>query len=165
MSRKAEWIHGVANQSIEEFLEGLLELRQEVRCLKERMNQIDKQITSVSAAKLNGEIKGAGISDISRLLEKLEEAREDVVEKLTELLDRESLGVLLIRKHPKETARTILRARYIVGDSWKHIALIVCCYKDISYPQRIKKEALAYLSSHTNMKEIIAEAKIKRIIK
>ena len=133
--------------------------------MKERMNQIDKQITSVSAAKLNGEIKGAGISDISRLLEKLEGAREDVVEKLTELLDRESLGVLLIRKHPKETARTILRARYIVGDSWKHIALIVCRYKDISYPQRIKKEALAYLSSHTNMKEIIAEAKIKRIIK
>lgn len=164
-NRDDKWLNAIAGQTIEEFLESLLGMRQEIRCLRERKDTIAQQITSVSAAKLTGKVTGGGPSDLSQLLERLEEAKTDVVRRTTELLCKEALASLLIRKHPDEMAKVILRARYIIGDSWKHITRIICGYKDVSYPQKIKRQAITYLSQHTSMQEIIAEAKIKRLIK
>ena len=164
-SEREEQLKRIEKKQIQDFLESLLGMKQEVRCLREQKDQIAKQIISVSASKVTGEVRGAEIQDIGKLLERLEDAQERVVQKMIELLDKEALGTLLIDKHPDRTTRAILRARYVVGSSWKHIATGICGFQDISYPQKIKKEALDYLAQHTTMREIVAEARIKRIIK
>ena len=164
-TERDERLRRIELQSIEDFMESLIGIRQEIRGLRERKDQIAQQIVEVSATKITGEVRGAEVQDIGRLLEKLESAQERVVAKMIELLDKEALGTMLIDKHPDRIARAILRARYIAGSSWKHIATGICGFQDISYPQKIKKEALEYLAQHITMSEIVAEARIKRIIR
>lgn len=164
-NERAEHIKQIESQSIEDFLESLIGVRQEIRGLRERKDQIAQQIVEVSATKITGEVRGAEVQDIGRLLEKLESAQERVVQKMLELLDKEAIAQLLLDKCPDRISRTILRARYISGNSWRYIATGICGYKDISYPQKLKREALDYLERTTTMQEVVAEAKIKRIIK
>lgn len=164
-TERDEWLRRIELQSIEEFLESLIGVRQEIRGLRERKDQIAQQIVEVSATKITGEVRGAEVQDIGRLLEKLEAAQERVVTKMIELMDKEAIAQILLDKCQDRITRTILRARYIVGSQWKHIATGICGFQDISYPQKIKKEALDYLAQRTTMREIVAEARIKRIIK
>lgn len=164
-TERDERLRRIELQSIAEFLEGLIGVRQEIRGLRERKDQIAQQIVEVSATKITGEVRGAEVQDIGRLLEKLESAQERVVQKMLELLDKEAIAQLLLDKCPDRISRTILRARYISGNSWRYIATGICGYKDISYPQKLKREALDYLERTTTMQEVVAEAKIKRIIK
>lgn len=164
-NERAEHIKQIESQSIAEFLESLIGVRQEIRGLRERKDQIAQQIVEVSATKITGEVRGAEVQDIGRLLEKLESAQERVVQKMLELLDKEAIAQLLLDKCQDRISRTILRARYISGNSWRYIATGICGYKDISYPQKLKREALDYLERTTTMQEVVAEAKIKRLIK
>lgn len=164
-NRDDKWLNAIDGQTIEEFLESLLGMRQEIRCLRERKDTIAQQIVEVSATKITGEVRGAEVQDIGRLLEKLESAQERVVQKMIELLDKEAIAQLLLDKCKDRISRTILRARYISGNSWWYIATGICGYKDISYPQKLKREALDYLERTTTMQEVVAEAKIKRLIK
>lgn len=164
-TERDDQLRRIESQSIDEFLESMIGIRQEIRGLRERKDQIAQQIVEVSATKITGEVRGTEVQDIGRLLEKLESAQERVIQKMIELLDKEAIAQLLLDKCQDRIARTILRARYLSGKSWKYIAKGICGYKDVSYPQRLKREALDYLEKHTTMQEVVAEAKIKRIIK
>lgn len=164
-TERDEWLRRIELQSIEEFLESLIGVRQEIRGLRERKDQIAQQIVEVSATKITSEVRGAEVQDIGRLIEKLESAQERVVQKMIELLDKEAIAQLLLDKCQDRISRTILRARYISGNSWRHIATGICGYKYVTYPQRLKREAIDYLQKTTTMREIVAEARIKRIIK
>ena len=164
-TERDERIRRIESQSIEDFLESLIGIRQEIRGLRERKDQIAQQIVEVSATKITGEVRGAEVQDIGKLLEKLESAQERVVQKMIELLDKEAIAQVLLDKCQDRISRTILRARYLSGKSWKYIANGICGYKDVSYPQKMKKEALDYMAQRTTMREIVAEARIKRIIK
>lgn len=164
-TERDERLRRIELQSIEDFLESLTGIRQEIRGLRERKDQIAQQIVEVSAAKITGEVRGSEVQDIGRLLEKLESAQEIVVQKMIELLDKEAIAQVLLDKCQNRISRIILRARYISGNSWRYIATGICGYKDISYPQKLKREALDYLERTTTMQEVVAEAKIKRLIK
>lgn len=102
---REEQLKRIERQGITDFLESLIGMKQEIRCLREQKDQIAKQIISVSASKVTGEVRGAEIQDIGKLLERLEDAQERVVQKMIELLDKETLGTLLIDKHPDRTTR------------------------------------------------------------
>ena len=133
---------------VEEFLEAILRQRSLVAACKTKLQKTNEQILSIKAMRTDQAAAGHGQSDISSLLIRLEDARENVKKELTELITMHQQGMQIIQLHPDAQCRAVLIDRYINGHSWRKVARTMG-FKSSEWPQRVKREALTYLEEHT----------------
>lgn len=109
--------------TVKDFLETVLRQRPDLLSLRDELKRINYEAYEVHGMRIGDKVQSNHQGDLSEIVERLNGMRSEILLRYKDALDNWETANKLIGKEPDGRLRSILKRRYLEGQSWKQICI------------------------------------------